>query len=128
MKTCAFCGSVVEDSTMECPKCQHSRFIQARTKGPAEMTVDLKVPERTLSDLHLLILEKLQGQPGFVNASQFLMSLPFQDEAQAQMGVMAIQDMVDSGLIEVSGRSKIKITAQGKETWQSEKKLPPPRK
>jgi DNA-directed RNA polymerase subunit RPC12/RpoP len=128
MKTCAFCDTAVEDLVMECPKCRHSRFIQQRTKAPSEKTVELKLPERTLSDLHLLILEKLQGQPGFLNASQFLMSLPFQNESQAQMGVMAIQDMVDSGLIEVSGRSKIKITAEGKETWEREKKLPPPKK
>ena len=128
MKNCAFCDTQVEDLVMECPKCRHSRFIQARTKAPAGKPVDLKLPERTLSDLHLLILEKLQSQPGLVNASQFLMSLPFQNESEAQMGVMAIQDMVDAGLIEVSGRSKIKITAQGKQTWESEKNLPPPRK
>ena len=126
MKTCAFCAELLEDGVMECPKCQHSRFIQGRTKAPAEMTAELKLPERTLSDMHLLVLERLQAQPGFVNASQFIMSLPLQDESQAQVAVMAIQDMVDAGLLEVSGRNKIKITSLGRETFDREKNLPGP--
>jgi len=124
MKTCAFCSELLEDNIMECPKCGHSRFIQVRTKAPAEMVPELKLPERTLSDMHLLILEGLQSQSGLVNASQFIMSLPLENESQAQAAVMAIQDMVGAGLIEVSGRSKIKITPTGKETYQREKSLP----
>ncbi len=126
MKTCAFCAELLEDGVMECPKCGHSRFIQGRTKAPAEKGLELKLPERTLSDMHLLVLEGLQAQPGFVNASQFIMSLPLENESQAQVAVMAIQDMVDAGLIEVSGRSKIKITSTGRETYEKEKNLPGP--
>lgn len=126
MKTCAFCSELLEDGVMECPKCQHSRFIQGRTKAPAERGEDLRLPERTLSDMHLLILERLQAQPGFVNASQFIMSLPHENESQAQVAVEAIQEMVNAGLIEVSGRSKIKITSPGKETFDREKNLPIP--
>ena len=126
MKTCAFCSELLEDGVMECPKCAHSRFIQGRTKAPAEEGLELKLPERTLSDMHLLVLEGLQAKPGFVNASQFIMSLPLENESQAQVAVMAIQDMVDAGLIEVSGRSKIKITSTGKETYEKEKNLPGP--
>jgi len=126
MKTCAFCGELLEDGVMECPKCQHSRFIQGRTKAPAERGVDLRLPERTLSDMHLLILERLQAQSGFVNASQFIMALPLKNESQAQVAVEAIQEMVGAGLIEVSGRSKIKITPPGKETFDREKNLPSP--
>lgn len=123
MKTCAFCSELLEDGVMECPKCQHSRFIQVRTKVPAEKHEDLRVlePEKTLSDMHLLVLEKLQARPGFVNASQFIMSLPLESESQAQAAVMAIQDMVDAGFIEVSGRNKIKITPLGKEAYGREK-------
>ena len=124
MKTCAFCSELLEDGVMECPKCQHSRFIQGRTKAPAEKGPELKLPERTLSDMHLLILEGLQSQPGLVNASQFIMSLPLENESQAQVAVTAIQDMVGAGFIEVSGRSKIKITPMGKETYEREKNLP----
>jgi DNA-directed RNA polymerase subunit RPC12/RpoP len=126
MKTCAFCSELLEDGVMECPKCQHSRFIQVRTKAPAEKKEDLRVvePERTLSDMHLLVLERLQSQPGFVNASQFIRSLPLENESQAQVAVMAIQDMVDAGLIEVSGRNKIKITSLGKDTYGREKNPP----
>jgi len=124
MKTCAFCSELLDDGVMECPKCQHSRFIQGRTKAPAEKGPELKLPERTLSDMHLLILEGLQSQPGLVNASQFIMSLPLENESQAQVAVTAIQDMVGAGLIEVSGRSKIKITPMGKETYEREKNLP----
>ena len=126
MKTCAFCSELLEDNVMECPKCGHSRFIQVRTKAPAEMGPELKLPERTLSDMHLLILEGLQAQSGLVNASQFIMSLPLENESQAQVAVTAIQDMVGAGLIEVSGRSKIKITPTGKETYEREKNLPGP--
>ena len=124
MKTCAFCSELLDDGIMECPKCQHSRFIQGRTKAPAEKGPELKLPERTLSDMHLLILEGLQSQPGYVNASQFIMSLPLENEAQAQVAVTAIQDMVGAGFIEVSGRSKIKITPMGKETYEREKNRP----
>jgi DNA-directed RNA polymerase subunit RPC12/RpoP len=124
MKTCAFCSELLDDGVMECPKCQHSRFIQGRTKAPAEKGPELKLPEKTLSDMHLLILEGLQSQPGFVNASQFIMSLPLENESQAQVAVTAIQDMIGAGLIEVSGRSKIKITPMGKETYGREKNLP----
>ena len=127
MKTCAFCSELLEDGIMECPKCGHSRFIQVRTKAPAEKGLELKLPERTLSDMHLLVLEGLQAQSGFVNASQFIMSLPLENESQAQGAVEAIQDMVGAGLIEVSGRSKIKITPSGKEVYEREKNLPPPR-
>ena len=126
MKTCAFCSELLEDNVMECPKCGHSRFIQVRTKAPAEMGPELKLPERTLSNMHLLILEGLQSQSGLVNASQFIMSLPLENESQAQAAVMAIQDMVGAGLIEVSGRSKIKITPTGRETYEREKILPSP--
>jgi DNA-directed RNA polymerase subunit RPC12/RpoP len=124
MKTCAFCSELLEDGVMECPKCQHSRFIQGRTKAPPERGPELKLPEKTLSDMHLLILEGLQAQSGFVNASQFIMSLPLENESQAQAAVTAIQDMVGAGFIEVSGRSKIKITPMGKETYEREKNLP----
>jgi len=126
MKTCAFCSELLEDGIMECPKCGHSRFIQVRTKAPAEKGLELKLPERTLSDMHLLVLEGLQAQSGFVNASQFIMSLPIENESQAQVAVTAIQEMVDAGLIEVSGRSKIKITSTGRESYQREKNLPFP--
>ena len=126
MKTCAFCSERLEDGLMECPKCQHSRFIQERTKAPAEMREDFKLPERTLSDMQLLILEKLQAQRGFINASQFIMSLPLKNESQSQAAVMAIQDMVDSGLIEVSGRSKIRITLKGKGAYERERNLSRP--
>ena len=126
MKTCAFCSELLDDNGMECPKCGHSRFIQGRTKAPAEKGPELKLPERTLSDMHLLILEGLQSQSGLVNASQFIMSLPLENESQAQAAVMAIQDMVGAGLIEVSGRSKIKITPTGRETYEREKILPGP--
>ncbi len=126
MKTCAFCSELLEEGVMECPKCGHSRFIQVRTKAPAEQGVELKLPERTLSDMHLLILEGLQAQTGYVNASQFITSLPLENESEAQSAVMAIQDMVDGGLIEVSGRSKIKITPTGRETYEREKNLSGP--
>jgi DNA-directed RNA polymerase subunit RPC12/RpoP len=124
MKTCAFCTELLEDDLMECPKCGHSRFIQVRTKAPAERTEVINLPGRTLSDIHLLLLECLQAQRGFIDASQFIMSLPFEDESQAQLAAMAIQEMVDGGLIEVSGRSKIKITSLGVEMYQKEKGLP----
>jgi DNA-directed RNA polymerase subunit RPC12/RpoP len=124
MKTCAFCTELLEDDLMECPKCGHSRFIQVRTKAPAEKTEVISLPERTLSDIHLLLLEGLHARRGFVDASQFIMSLPFEDESQAQLAVAAIQEMVDGGLIEVSGRSKIKITSLGSEMYRKEKDLP----
>ncbi len=127
MKTCAFCGEQMDDGAMECPKCHHSRFIQERTKAPAEMKVELKLPERTLSHMHLLVLEGLQSQPGFVSASQFIMALPLENKSQAQMAVMAIQDLIDTGLVEVKGRDQIKMTKQGKEAYDREKDLPAPR-
>jgi hypothetical protein len=127
MKTCAFCSELMDESVMECPKCGRSMFIQARTKAPspiAPLKEDLSLPERTLSDLHLAILEKLAARPDFVNASQFIMSLPLENESQAQMAVMAMEEMIGGGLIEVKGRSKIRITALGRERYQREKDLP----
>jgi len=127
MKTCAYCFEILDDSVMECPKCGRSTFIQARTKSPSwEVTLKevLPLPERTLSDLHLGVLELLSAQPDFVNASQFIMSLPLENQSQAQMAAMAIEEMVGAGLIEVKGRSKIRITPKGKDLYDREKDLP----
>ena len=125
MKTCAFCSALLEDGIMECPKCHHSLFVQARTKAPAEIKEEaIPFPERTLSDMHLAILESLLDQPDFVNASQFIHSLQLENQSMAQMAVAAIQEMIQSGLIEVSGRTKIRITPMGKESYQREKDLP----
>jgi len=127
MKTCAYCSEILDDSVMECPKCGRSMFIQARTKSPSAgfpLKAELSLPKRTLSDLHLGILELLSEKRDFVNASQFIMSLPLENESQAQTAVMAIEEMVGAGLIEVKGRSKIRISAQGKELYDREKDLP----
>ncbi|HEX7372999.1 MAG TPA: hypothetical protein VF372_09260, partial [Thermodesulfobacteriota bacterium] len=81
MKTCAYCSELLDDSVMECPKCGRSMFIQARTKAPSTgvfLKEDLSLPKRTLSDLHLAVLEMLAAQADFVNASQFIMSLPLE--------------------------------------------------
>ena len=129
MKTCAYCSELLDDSVMECPKCGRSMFIQARTKAPSagvSLPEDLALPKRSLNDLQLAILEMLSAQRDFVNASQFIMSLPLENESQAQMAVMAIEEMVGAGLIEVKGRSKIRITPQGKEIYDREKDLPGP--
>ncbi len=129
MKTCAYCSELMDDSVMECPKCGRSMFIQARTKAPSTgvfLQQDLALPKRSLNDLQLAILEMLSAQPDFVNASQFIMSLPLENESQAQMAVMTIEEMVGAGLIEVKGRSKIRITPQGKEIYDREKDLPSP--
>jgi predicted transcriptional regulator len=129
MKTCAYCSELLEDVIMECPKCGRSMFIQARTKAPStgvSLKEDLTLPQRTLSDLHLGVLELLSAQPDFVNASQFIMSLPLENESQAQMAAMAIEEMVGAGLIEVKGRSKIRITPRGKDLYNQEKDLPVP--
>jgi len=129
MKTCAYCSELLEDVIMECPKCGRSMFIQARTKAPSagvSLQGDLALPKRSLNDLQLAILEMLSAQRDFVNASQFIMSLPLENESQAQMAVMAIEEMVGAGLIEVKGRSKIRITPQGKEIYDREKDLPSP--
>jgi len=129
MKTCAYCSDLVDDGVMECPKCGRSMFIQARTKAPstgAPLQAELSLPKRTLPDLHLGILELLSAQQDFVNASQFIMSLPLENESQAQMAVAAIEEMVGARLIEVKGRSRIRITPQGKELYEKEKDLPPP--
>jgi predicted transcriptional regulator len=129
MKTCAYCSELLDDSVMECPKCGRSMFIQARTKAPSAgvfLQKDLALPKRSLNDLQLAILEMLSAQRDFVNASQFIMSLPLENESQAQMAVMAIEEMVGAGLIEVKGRSKIRITPQGKEIYDREKDLPSP--
>ena len=128
MKTCAFCSARVEDGVMECPECHHSRFIQARTKAASEI-VEIKEskipkPERTLSDLHLAILESLLDQPDFVNAAQFIQSLPLENQSMAQAAITAIQEMAQGGLLEVSGRSKIRISPLGKEYYEREKDLP----
>ena len=125
MKTCAFCSAQMEDGIMECPKCSHSRFIQARTKAPAEMKENaILLPEKTLSDMHLAILESLLDQPDFVNASQFIQSLQLENQSMAQLAVGAIQEMVPAGLVEVSERTKIRITRLGKESYEREKDLP----
>ena len=127
MKNCAYCSELLDDAVMECPKCGRSMFIQARTKSPSvgiPLKTDLAPPKPTLSDLHLGILELLSTQPDFVNASQFIMSLPLENESQAQMAVMAIEEMVGAGLVEVKGRSKIRITPQGKALYEKEKDLP----
>ncbi len=127
MKTCAYCSELLDDSVMECPKCGRSMFIQARTKAPStgvSLKEDLNLPQRTLSDLHLGVLELLSAQPDFVNASQFIMSLPVENQSQAQMAAMAIEEMVGAGLIEVKGRSKIRITPKGKDLYDREKDLP----
>jgi hypothetical protein len=129
MKTCAYCSELLEDVIMECPKCGRSMFIQARTKAPStgvSLNVELSLPKRTLSDLHLDVLELLSAQPDFVNASQFIMSLPLENESQAQMAAMAIEEMVGAGLIEVKGRSKIRISPKGKDLYDREKGLPGP--
>ena len=129
MKTCAYCSELLDDGGMECPKCGRSMFIQARTKAPSTgipLKVEGSPPKSTLSDLHLAILELLSTQPDFVNASQFILSLPLENESQAQMAVMAIEEMVGARLIEVKGRSKIRITPQGKELYDKEKDLPAP--
>jgi hypothetical protein len=129
MKTCAYCSELLEDVIMECPKCGRSMFIQARTKAPStgvSLNVELSLPKRTLSDLHLDVLELLSAQPDFVNASQFIMSLPLENESQAQMAAMAIEEMVGAGLIEVKGRSKIRISPKGKDLYDREKDLPGP--
>ncbi len=129
MKTCAYCSELLDDSVMECPQCGRSMFIQARTKAPSSgvsLPEDLALPKRGLNDLQLAILEMLSAQRDFVNASQFIMSLPLENESQAQMAVMAIEEMVGAGLIEVKGRSKIRITPQGKEIYDREKDLPSP--
>jgi predicted transcriptional regulator len=104
-------------------------FIQARTKAPStgvSLNVELSLPKRTLSDLHLDVLELLSAQPDFVNASQFIMSLPLENESQAQMAAKAIEEMVGAGLIEVKGRSKIRISPKGKDLYDREKDLPGP--
>jgi predicted transcriptional regulator len=104
-------------------------FIQARTKAPSSgvsLPEDLALPKRGLNDLQLAILEMLSAQRDFVNASQFIMSLPLENESQAQMAVMAIEEMVGAGLIEVKGRSKIRITPRGKDLYNQEKDLPVP--
>jgi hypothetical protein len=129
MKTCAYCSELLEDVVMECPKCGRSMFIQARTKSPSagvSLKEDLSLPKRNLSDLHLAVLELLSAQPDFVNASQFIMSLPLENESQAQTAVMAIEEMVGAGLIEVKGRSKIRISPKGREVYDREKDLPGP--
>jgi hypothetical protein len=129
MKTCAYCSELLDDGVMECPKCGRSMFIQARTKAPSAgiaLKEDLSLPRRTLSDLHLGVLEMLAAQPDFVNASQFIMTLPLENESQAQMAAMAIEEMVGAGLIEVKGRSKIRISPRGKELYDREKDLPAP--
>lgn len=129
MKTCAYCSELLDDSVMECPKCGRSMFIQTRTKAPSAgvpLKQDLSLPKRTLSDLHLDILELLSEQRDFVNASQFIMSLPLENESQAQTAVMAIEEMVGAGLIEVKGRSKIRISPRGKDLYDREKDLPDP--
>ncbi len=126
MKTCAYCSELLDDSVMECPKCGRSMFIQARTKAPSAslpLKKDLSLPKKTLSDLHLAILEMLSEQRDFVNASQFIMSLPFENESQAQTAVMAIEEMIGEGLIEVKGRSRIRISPKGKEVCDQEKDL-----
>jgi predicted transcriptional regulator len=127
MKTCAYCSELLDDSVMECPKCGRSMFIQARTKASSagvSLKEDLPLPQRTLSDLHLGVLELLSAEPDFVNASQFIMSLPLENQSQAQMAAMAIEEMVGAGLIEVKGRSKIRITPKGKDLYDREKDLP----
>jgi len=129
MKTCAYCSELLDDSVMECPKCGRSMFIQARTKAPSAgvpLKEVLSLPKKALSDLHLGILEMLSEQRDFVNASQFIMSLPLENESQAQTAVMAIEEMVGTGLIEVKGRSKIRISPKGKEVYDREKDLPGP--
>jgi len=129
MKTCAYCSELLDDSVMGCPKCGRSMFIQTRTKTSSAgvlLSANLSLPKRTLSDLHLGILELLSSQPDFVDASQFIMSLPLENESQAQTAVMAIEEMVGARLIEVKGRSKIRITPQGKERYDKEKDLPAP--
>jgi len=129
MKTCAYCSELLDDSVMECPKCGRSMFIQARTKAPSAgvpLKEALSLPKKALSDLHLGILEMLSEQRDFVNASQFIMSLPLENESQAQTAVMAIEEMVGTGLIEVKGRSKIRISPKGKEVYDREKDLPGP--
>jgi hypothetical protein len=129
MKTCAYCSELLEDVVMECPKCGRSMFIQSRTKAPSAgvlLKEELSLPKGTLSDLHLAILEMLSEQRDFVNASQFIMSLPLENESQAQTAVMAIEEMVGAGLIEVKGRSKIRISPRGKELYDREKDLPGP--
>ena len=129
MKTCAYCSELLDDSVMECPKCGRSMFIQARTKAPSAgvpLKEALSLPKKALSDLHLGILEMLSEQRDFVNASQFIMSLPLENESQAQTAVMAIEEMVGTGLIEVKGRSKIRISPKGKEIYDREKDLPSP--
>ena len=129
MKTCAYCSELLDDSVMECPKCGRSMFIQARTKAPSAgvpLKEALSLPKKALSDLHLGILEMLSEQRDFVNASQFIMSLPLENESQAQTAVMAIEEMVGTGLIEVKGRSKIRISPKGKEVYDREKDLPDP--
>lgn len=129
MKTCAYCSELLEDVVMECPKCGRSMFIQSRTKAPSAgvlLKEELSLPKGTLSDLHLAILEMLSEQRDFVNASQFIMSLPLENESQAQTAVMAIEEMVGAGLIEVKGRSKIRISPRGKELYDREKDLPDP--
>jgi len=129
MKTCAYCSELLDDSVMECPKCGRSMFIQARTKTPSAgipLKEALSLPKSTISDLHLGILEMLSEQRDFVNASQFIMSLPLENESQAQTAVMAIEEMVGTGLIEVKGRSKIRISPKGKEVYDREKDLPGP--
>lgn len=127
MKNCAYCSELMEDSVMECPKCGRSMFIQARTKSPSwgvPLKEDLSLPERTLSDLHLGVLELLSAQPDFVDASRFIMSLPLENQSQARMAAMAIEEMVGAGLIEVKGRSNIRITPKGKDLYDREKDLP----
>jgi len=89
---------------------------------PAEIRPEIKPQERTLSDIHLLILDSLKDYADFVDTSQFLMSLEPEDESMAQMAVMAIEEMVQGGLIAVKGRSKIKVTALGKERYEKEKR------
>ncbi|HSR10506.1 MAG TPA: hypothetical protein VLS90_03610 [Thermodesulfobacteriota bacterium] len=125
MKKCAFCSQEVDDGAMECPKCGHSRFIQERTKAPTFQKEELKLPERTLSDMHLAILEILQEDGGYVSAPQLLRALPLESESQAQLAVMAVQEMVDKGLLEVKGRDKVKITKLGQEAFGREQNLPP---
>jgi hypothetical protein len=96
MKTCAYCSELLDDGVMECPKCGRSMFIQARTKAPSAgiaLKEDLSLPRRTLSDLHLGVLEMLAAQPDFVNASQFIMTLPLENESQAQMAYDREKDL-----------------------------------
>ena len=75
---------------------------------------------RRLTSLDKLILEGLETEPDFVEASQFIYALKLKNQILGTLAIDSLSELAQMGLIAVSGGTRIKITPLGRKTLESE--------